>query len=78
MPAPDQGSTEWVDISDFTPGVMASYASAGANPVRVDPQTQSSYAQVEDTWGCYGHPGGGFAPVAGCGANDHGFALHQR
>lgn len=65
MPAPDQGSTEWVDISDFTPGVMASYASAGANPARVDPQTQSSYAQVEDTWGCYGHPGGGLHPLPG-------------
>jgi hypothetical protein len=51
--AADQGVTDWVDISDFTPGIFDTYG----------PLLPDGAAQRDGTWRCYGHPSGGLHPL---------------
>jgi len=54
----DDPSLQWLDLSDFTPGIDSAHHSL----TRESPSTDGS-ATVEGTWSCYGLPGGGLAHV---------------
>jgi len=54
----DDPSLQWLDLSDFTPGIDSAHHSL----TRESPSKDGS-ATVEGTWSCYGLPGGGLAPL---------------
>lgn len=57
-------SDQYIQISDFTPGILSSRSGGiGPTPNRPNQEDQTSYARIEGTWGCYGHPLGGLHPL---------------
>ena len=58
--ATGDGSLEWVEIADFTPGIHA-----GIRSIRTgEPEPAADgVAQITDTWGCVGNPNGGLEPA---------------
>lgn len=62
--AADQGAEQWIDIADFTPGISSNFQLGGdPAPANPPPDAAQSFAQIADTWGCYGHPNGGLHPL---------------
>lgn len=58
--AAGQGVEEYIEISDFTPGLQSDYLSYAST---AGPSNQDGYCQVEDTYGCYGGKFGGLHPA---------------
>lgn len=62
MPANDE--LTFIELSDFTPGVTSAYLTNGPSPAPgPNEQMPGSFAQIRDTYGCYGHPNGGLHPL---------------
>jgi hypothetical protein len=51
---------EWIELSDFTPGIFREYASADVTQPAPD-----GAAQPDGTYGCYAPATGGLAPIGG-------------
>lgn len=56
--AAGQGAQDYIELTDFTPGIYSNYLSAGGAQASAD-----GTAQKTDTWGCYGSPSGGLLPL---------------
>ncbi len=64
--AAGQGVEEYIQLSDFTPGIAsARHALGGAQPAPLDSEKAAVFAQEDGTWGCTGHITGGLHPLPG-------------
>lgn len=64
MPTAGGPADQYIQISDFTPGILATRSGGvGPTPNRPDEEAQSAYARESGTFGCYGHPAGGLHPL---------------
>ena len=64
--AASQGVQEYIQLSDFTPGIVsARHAAGGAQPAPQDAEQGAIFAQEDGTWGCTGHATGGLHPLPG-------------
>ena len=54
-PRTGQESLEWIELSDFTPGIHSGFFGG-------DGQQAIDGALQDDTYSCVGHPGGGLVP----------------
>jgi hypothetical protein len=58
--AAGQGVEEYIEISDFTPGLQSDYLSYATT---AGPSNQDGYCQVTESYGCYGGKFGGLHPA---------------
>jgi hypothetical protein len=58
--AAGQGVEEYIEISDFTPGLQSDYLSYATT---AGPSNQDGFCQVNDTHGCFGGKFGGLHPA---------------
>jgi hypothetical protein len=58
--AAGQGVEEYIEISDFTPGLQSDYLSYATT---AGPSNQDGYCQVTETYGCFGGKFGGLHPA---------------
>lgn len=58
--AAGQGVEEYIEISDFTPGLQSDYLSYATTS---GPSNQDGYCQVNESYGCYGGKFGGLHPA---------------